>query len=192
MSEAGEDLESRHDAALQRWWHAHDLPQQSVHPEADRQLPATGLEVDVRSAIAGGPAQDGTHQPDGRRPRDPRVLPKLHFLTVHRGGFGGGLLQKLGDLLALAEHPAKHPPQIVGGDDHGAYGVSGEHLQILEGMQIGGVLHGDDEAPLFHAKRQHPVTSQDLLVHQPSCIRVDVLDAQLDEPQAELAGQGPG
>jgi hypothetical protein len=116
--------------------------------------------------------------------------------VLFRGGLGRCLLQKLGDLVALAEHLAEHlaedPPQVVRCHDHRAYGVSGEHPQVLQRMQVGRVFHSDHETSVLHAKWKHSVPAQKLLVHQTGRVGVDVFHTQLRKLEAKLPGQGFG
>jgi hypothetical protein len=58
-------------------------------------------------------------------------------------------------------------------------------------MEVGRVLHGHNETSGLHAKRQHPVPAQELLIHEARGFGVDIVHAQLDEVEAQPAGYGP-
>ena len=81
------------------------------------------------------------------------MLPQLHVLAVFLRCLGGCLLQKLGDLVAVAEQPVENPPQVARGHHDGADGVSGEHPEVLDRVQIGRVFHRDHQPSVLHAQR---------------------------------------
>ncbi len=153
-----------------------------------------GLDVDVRGALLDGVDEDEVHQLDDRRvlgaalevdrvvvlvapaDLDVGVVEALHHLFI--GGAGG--VVALGGLL-----------DGLLGRDHDLDVVAGEELDVVDGEDVRGVAHRQDERGGRPVHRDHVVLLAHLPGDQLDHLGVDVEVPQVDRRDPVLLGEEP-
>ncbi len=108
---------------------------------------------------------------------------QLHALVVakqRRVGFGA--------LDGLVDHAL----ELVVLDDHGVHAQAGLELDLVDGVQVGGVRHAEEQALAAPEHGQYAVLGQQLVGDQPGDVQVDGQGVQVEQRHAELAGGGLG
>ena len=191
--QAGHDLHAAGDRGLQLARHGQYVAQQAVDAHAYGEFRLARLHVDVAGALGDGALDDGVHQADGRG----LVGALLAHLVggegaVHGDGGlagGGGLalhfLDGLGRALVAVEH-------LYGALNRGGHGHHGHHLapgglaDLLNGVEVQRVAHGDVKLVAVQPHGHHLVLLGDVLGHHLDQLGRYVHLAQVDELDAQL------
>ncbi len=82
--------------------------------------------------------------------------------------------------------------QLVVLDHDGIHAQAGLELDLVDGVQVGGVGHAEEQPLAAAEHRQHAVLGQQLVGDQPGDLQVDGQGVQVEQRHAELAGGGLG
>ena len=190
---AAHDLDAGDDGGQQADVIEHLLHQHAVNAVADPHLLFQRVQMNVTGSLTDGLLDDGAHQL-----HDGGVV-QLHLLLgVQLGGLQLLLLLLLGVLLrgahglVIAEVLVQHGVDLRRGGDAGVDHVVGDDGDVVLGVHVQRVAHGQDQrvgAALVQRHRQHAVAAEHRAADQPDDLRVDLDPPQVDAGNVQLHAQ---
>ena len=186
--DVGHDLEAADHPALDGAGRVHDLVEHAVDPEADAQVGLGRLDVDVRRPVGHRLGDQQVDELDDRGVLDGLPGDALVFVV---GQLLGGDLGHLVDLGVEAVEPVDGLGQLgPGGHDDLDLGA-GDGPQVVDGQDVAGIGHGHQQPVVGPGHRQGEEAAGHGLGEEGDRTPVDGVLGQVDELQAELAGQRP-
>src|ERR1700730_7436753 len=191
--ELGHDLHAADDRCLQLHRRLHRLVEHAVDAVADAEVLLVRLDVDVARALLDRVEQDQVHELDHWRilralldiedvllvlgvvDLDLVLVDPLHHLVVRGTALGVVLLQALLD-------------RLLGGDHHLDV-VAGEELDVVDGVDVGGVAHRQDQRGAGAVDRDALVLLGHVLRNELDHLEVDVELFEIDRGDAVLLGE---
>jgi hypothetical protein len=181
--QVGHDLDARDDAGHHPARHRRGADEHAVDPELAAQGAVHRREVDVRRAALDRLLQQGVHEPhDGRRAR---VLDELLGLGRPRGLEVQRLVV---DDVGERVDPVEQVLDVGGGGDDRAHGVAREERDVVGGLHVARLGHGDHQGRVVEGDRQRVVAARDVRRDEAHRALVDRELEQVDVVHAEALG----
>ena len=169
--------------------------EEAVHPVPDEELVLLGLDVDVGGPLVHRLAHDLVHQGDDGRILGVAlrlVLVELDLARVPAEDHGGefdGVLDPLASLEAAVVELLRLADGLHG-PEHRLGGAAGDDPEVVEGVEVQGVAHGDHHPVLLDLQGQDVVLARHVPGHGAHRVGIDLEHARDIPGDAELAAQG--
>ena len=194
--EAGHDLHARYDARLEPLGRLYDLVEHAVDPEAHRQLPLEGLDVDVAGPLLDRLEQERVHQADDRGLVGCHVEEVLRLFQL--GGqdvvqiLGEALDHLLGRVRGQIVDPVDRIEDHLGPRQHGPGREPEKKAQVVQRMDGKRIGHGDQNRVILTLQRKERVLLGKVDGELPDHLGLDIHLGQLIQVgEPGLVAEGP-
>ena len=160
----------------------------AVNAEPDAHLLLLRFDVNVGGPVGDRLGHDRRDQLDDRRVLDRRLDlsdPIIAALHVRRR-----FLDHVVELSVERGELADRLLHVARGRHDGLHVAVGDRADVVEGVDVRGVGHGDEQLVVPHADRDRPVASRQRLGEQRGRHRIDLEVGQIDEFETHLLGEG--